>query len=213
MLVPAISRAGLEPAFGKPPIHNFSHREFGAEVQTWAVVQDQRGIMYFANNAGVLEYDGSTWRLIELPSRREVRSLAVEVRGKGRILVGGRGDFGYLDPDATGQLRFRSLRPPEAAHDQRFDLIFSVTAVPNGAYFYTRENGCYWSRDQLQCRDLDTRHSRVFGVAGAAYVQQRGHGLMRLSGEAMTLVPGGERFARDEVALVLGVARAAEAGT
>jgi len=64
-----------EGAAGKPLVHNYNHRDFGAEVQAWDVVQGDSGLMYFANNAGVLEYDGRTWRLIELPSHLDVRSL------------------------------------------------------------------------------------------------------------------------------------------
>lgn len=43
---------------GKPLIHNYNRRDFGGEVQHWDAIQDDRGIVYFANNAGVVEYDG-----------------------------------------------------------------------------------------------------------------------------------------------------------
>src|SRR5262249_52917859 len=96
-----------KPPLGKPLVHNYNHRDFGAEVQAWDVVQGDSGLMYFANNAGVLEYDGRTWRLIALPSHLDVRSLLKD--SAGRIYVGASGDFGYLDPDSAGQLQFRSL--------------------------------------------------------------------------------------------------------
>src|SRR4026207_309495 len=87
---------------GRPPTHNYTRRDFGAEVQQWDVIQDARGIMYFANNAGVLEFDGRNWRLIELPSRPGVRGVAIDGSGTGRIYVGAGGDFGYLAPDTAG---------------------------------------------------------------------------------------------------------------
>src|SRR5438270_10095200 len=40
-----------------------------AGTQNFAVAQDERGIIYVGNLAGVLEYDGVRWRLIELPHR------------------------------------------------------------------------------------------------------------------------------------------------
>ena len=70
------------------------------------MVQGAQGLIYVANNAGVLEFDGVRWRLIPVPSGATVRSLAAD--GSGRILVGAIGDLGALEPDAAGQLRFVS---------------------------------------------------------------------------------------------------------
>lgn len=121
--------------FGKPLIRNYNPRDLGAEVQNWDVVQDERGIMYFANNGGVLEYDGSTWRLIELPSNVQVRSIAIDSALSRRIYVGANGDFGYLHPDSAGRLQFRSLLPAQASQDPSFDQIFRVVVTPDGALF------------------------------------------------------------------------------
>jgi hypothetical protein len=70
---------------GRPLIQNYSRRDFGGGVQQCDVTQDSRGIVYFANNAGVLEFDSRSWRLIELPSRFDVRALASDAAGTGRI--------------------------------------------------------------------------------------------------------------------------------
>lgn len=39
-------------------IRNFTKNEYNAESQNWSIVQDTRGFVYFANNAGLLEFDG-----------------------------------------------------------------------------------------------------------------------------------------------------------
>ena len=54
---------------GTPFIHNFTPDEFGGGLQNWAVTQDERGVMYFANQAGLLEFDGVNWKLIEISLR------------------------------------------------------------------------------------------------------------------------------------------------
>jgi len=77
---------------GYPLINNYSPKEYGADTQNWAIMQDERGIMYFGNNLGLLEYDGSDWKLYPLPNNSTVRSLALGENGK--IYAGGVGDLG-----------------------------------------------------------------------------------------------------------------------
>ena len=43
---------------GRPFIRNYEAREYQAHSQNWSILQDQRGVMYFGNSIGVLEYDG-----------------------------------------------------------------------------------------------------------------------------------------------------------
>jgi signal transduction histidine kinase/DNA-binding response OmpR family regulator len=189
---------------GRPLIHNYNRRDFGAEVQQWDVVQDARGIMYFANNAGVLEFDGRNWRLIELPSRLGVRALAIDSTGSGRIYVGAGGDFGHLAPDAAGQLQFTSLMPPEAKQDRSFDQVFTPISAPDGrVYFQARTKMCRWSGGPVECREVDGALSRIFPAHRKLYVLQQGVGLMEMQDDSMHLVPGGERFAAEDIRVLL----------
>ena len=189
---------------GRPLIHNYNRRDFGAEVQQWDVIQDARGIMYFANNAGVLEFDGRNWRLIELPSRLGVRALAIDPTGTGRIYVGAGGDFGYLSPDAAGQLQFTSLMPPEAKQDRGFDQVFTPVSAPDGrVYFQARTKLCRWFNGRIGCRDVAGALSRIFVAGRKLYVQQQGVGLMEMQDDSMRPVPGGERFAEEDVRVLL----------
>jgi serine phosphatase RsbU (regulator of sigma subunit)/ligand-binding sensor domain-containing protein len=104
---------------GLPYIINFSVEEYHASKQNWAIVEDSRGIMYFGNNLGVLEFDGQNWKLIPLPNNSIVRSLTIDE--KGRIYVGSRGEFGFLQPDSIGSLKYISLiEKIEKKEDRKF---------------------------------------------------------------------------------------------
>src|SRR5690606_21512356 len=93
------------------------------------------------NNAGILEFDGRTWRLIELPSSLAVYTLVLDP-ASGRVYVGGGGDFGYLGPDEAGQLRFNSLLPDHARQDEGFDEVFTPVVTPSGVYFSAKGRLC-----------------------------------------------------------------------
>ena len=92
---------------GRPLIDNFTPADYGGGAQNWAIVQDRRGILYIGSTNGIIEYDGVSWRRIGLPGRSTVRSLAQSTDG--RIYVGGVSEFGYLESDVHGEMRFVSL--------------------------------------------------------------------------------------------------------
>lgn len=196
-ITPAAEGAGL------PIVRNYDHRDFGAEVQNWDVLQGDNGIVYFANNAGVLEFDGRTWRVIELPSHVGVRSLARDSREHGRIYVGAMGDFGFLTPDAAGELVFKSLLPSEARRERGFNEIINPVVTTSGIYFNLRRSVCRWLDDQLRCRDTEAPISGIFAADDRAFVQQANAGLLEIVDSSVRPVPGGERFAGEDITFVL----------
>ena len=201
----ASNSASAEEYFGKPLIYNFSSRDVGGEVQHWDALQDHRGVTYFANNGGVLGTDGHTWRLIELPSRVGVRSITMAPDGRGRIYVGAMGDFGYLDADAAGQLRFFSLLPAEAKADASFDQIFTPVMTPSGSvYFQGRAKLCQFDA-ALRCRAIDPSLATIVAAGGKLYAQQRGVGLMEVTDGAVRPIPNGERFSDVDITVMLSV--------
>jgi hypothetical protein len=122
---------------GDPFIEYFGSKDYKASYQNWCVIQDMRGLMYFGNTEGVLEYDGSSWRLIKTPNNSVVRSLSMDEEG--RIYVAASSDFGYLAPDSTGLLQFVSLLKFLEKKHQEFGDVWDVVAASHGIYFKTRD--------------------------------------------------------------------------
>ena len=73
---------------GKPFITNWLPKEYGANAQNWDVAQDNRGVMYFGNSDGLLEFDGVTWRMLQFEENSFVRSLAIGIDRN--IYIGGK---------------------------------------------------------------------------------------------------------------------------
>jgi len=115
-------------------IRNYTTDEYSASSQNWAVVQDRRGIMYFGNSDGILEFDGNTWHLIPLPDSSGVHCL--ELDENGRIYVGGEGEIGYLAPGVEGSMDYISFRDkiPEAFQNSSNE-IFSIKFTSEGIVF------------------------------------------------------------------------------
>lgn len=196
--------ASLEPMqsarfaeLGLPFIQNFSQREYGADSQNWAVVQDSRGIVYIGNNQGVLEFDGVRWRLIPTLRHTTVRSLALDEAG--RVCVGGVGEIGYLAPDASGKMAFVDLTPKLDPHQREFSDIWVTTPTSQGLLFQSREFLFLLKEGRFQAVKADSTFHLAFEVEGRIFVRQREFGLMELVAGRLRMVPGGKRFARESI--------------
>src|ERR1700749_915101 len=76
---------------GLPLIVNYSKTDFHGGAQTWDIKQDSRGLLYFANNEGLICYDGTYWKVYPLPNRTILRSIAIDKND--RIYAGGQGEI------------------------------------------------------------------------------------------------------------------------
>lgn len=83
---------------------NFTPKEYDHAAQNWGMAQAKNGMIYVANNGGVLEYDGVNWRVIYVGENMTARSLAIAEDGT--VYVGGKNEIGYLEPDQKGKLQY-----------------------------------------------------------------------------------------------------------
>ncbi len=186
---------------GIPYFRNYSPKEHGGDVQNWAIAQDERGVMYFGNNSGVLEYDGVSWRLIPVKAGSVVRALARADDGK--IYVGAQGTIGFLAPDAIGQLQYVSLMDsiPPAARD--FVEIAKVYATKSGVYFQAFDRLFRWSNGRMRLWRPDHPFHISFAVNEVLYIRQPGVGLLQMAGDSLQLVRGGEKFSDLRIYMML----------
>lgn len=181
---------------GSYPTQNFSPEVTGGHNQNWAIVQDQDGLMYFANTNGILEFDGVNWRLIKTPTGL-VFSLAID--DSNTIFAGSLDDLGYLEPDSIGQLQFVSLIPylPEGIKPRNIRNTFSTK---NGVYFVGDQFVFHWSEGEMKVLAAgEHRFFRSFCWNDKLYVQQRGIGLKAVAEDSLTLIPGGEFLANRQL--------------
>jgi ligand-binding sensor domain-containing protein/DNA-binding CsgD family transcriptional regulator len=89
-----------------PPIIKYSTGIYNAGNQNWMISQDGGQFMYFANNEGLLEYNGSNWTLYPTPNETIMRS--VKAIGN-RIYTGCYMEFGYWQRQSNGVLKYFSL--------------------------------------------------------------------------------------------------------
>ncbi len=126
-----------ESILAVPPIENFGRTEHQGGTQTWDVVQDKDGRMLFANNDGMLIYNGSEWSLIPLPNSTILRSI--KVAEDGLIYVGGQGELGYFAPDHQGSLKFHDLTGTFSGKMPAFTDVWDIEFHHSALFFRTAE--------------------------------------------------------------------------
>ena len=185
---------------GLPAIRNFTPREYAAGTQNWALAQSPQGLMYVGNNDGVLEFDGTQWRLIRVANGTAVRSLAVD--GTGRVYVGAQGELGYLEPDGAGRTRYVALlasRPPQA---RTFREVWTTFATPEGIVFVTAARIIRLGA-RPQVWEAQTSYHLAFQVGDRLFVRERDRGLLELTGTEWRLLPEGGRFKDEKIYTML----------
>jgi DNA-binding CsgD family transcriptional regulator len=142
-LITLFAEGGMaQNTIGLPLIRNFKKTDFKAGSQTWEIDQDSSGRMYFANNEGLLTYDGSYWKLYPLPNKTIMRSVAVQAGG--RVYVGGQGEAGYFEADKTGFLRYHSLLEFIPAPERSFADVWDIEIKGDAVYFRTSDRIFEW---------------------------------------------------------------------
>lgn len=132
---------------GNYPVYNFTTKMYNALDQNWCAVQDHRGIMYFGNNQGVLEYDGVNWILYPATDGAPAHSMAVD--NSGRVFFGSVDLFGYLYPDSTGFMTAFLLSDLLNEQDRSFGEIWETHVTNKGIVFQSYHDIFIWESDSL----------------------------------------------------------------
>jgi DNA-binding NarL/FixJ family response regulator len=119
---------------GFPEVINYSRQHYQGGLQNWDIDQDPKtGVIYFANNEGLLSFDGKYWGLYSLPNKTIVRSVKL---GKfGKILVGGQDELGYFEPNRSGILVYHSLLPILSEKERSFGDIWDIVPMHQDIFF------------------------------------------------------------------------------
>ena len=181
----------VEREQGAPyPNEHYSSEEYLQHPQNWDIVQDDRGIIYVANNNGVLEYDGERWRTISTTTEAFVRSLAVD----SLVYVGGTGDFGYLKGDSTHTRRYVSLREKLSARERDFEDVWNTYALNEGVYYQSQKRIFRWDGRRIRSWKSESGFHTSFAVRGRFFVRDVQRGLLEMKGDTLRQVSGGEEF-------------------
>ncbi|MEM6645860.1 MAG: histidine kinase [Bacteroidota bacterium] len=175
---------------GVPFITAFSPDDYEAGYANWSAVQDSSGVLYIANNSSVLIFNGSTWMTLVMGSP----ALSLAIGPKGHVMVGSQDTFGYVARDSLGSLRYHALED-QLPEGTPVGTVWRITYSDGRAYFTGRSAVFWWDGEQAGL--LSSPPDRLVLLAqveDATYGADFDRGIVRVSGDSLVQVPGGEMF-------------------
>jgi len=188
-------------------VQNYGQDEFRSLPQTWGVIQDARGVLYVANDTGLLIYDSVRWQQLTLPNSATVRSL--DISPDGQVYLGAENELGYLTATPQGAARFVSLLERLPPDKRRFGSVWRTWATPEGIFFQTYRYLFHLIGESVHVHEPAGQVARddfvwSHWINDRLYVHQRHVGLLLLGkDEVLRLAPGGELFAERRVCALL----------
>lgn len=178
-----------EKKIGLPEIKNYSRTDYKGDTQNWEINQDKRGNLYFANNKGLFQFDGSSWRKYSLPNSGLIRSFKIDASGK--IFVGGNSEFGYFKPNSKGKMEYFSLsKLINKNAGQLIDIVWKTHLYKNEVIFQTFSNIYIYKDDKLKILKAPSRFQFSFKVGTKLYFQDHKKGLLEYLNGTLTPLNG-----------------------
>lgn len=180
----------------------YSPIDYNAGNQNWAIVQDKRGVMYFANSTGILEYDGNTWRKISVSNNSSVRSLAIDE--KNTIYAGAYNELGYLTSNKNGNLHYHSLTHLIDSSYLNFNDVWNIQCISDEVFFLTESYLFKYKNNKITViENKSERFYLSYNLKNNFYVQEIGKGLLKYENGALNLINKGAFFKEIRIHSVL----------
>lgn len=153
---------------GLPIIKHYPKSVYGAGTQNWSICQDSRGFMYFANNNGLLRFDGNRWDLFALPNNQLVRSVLCS---GDTIFVGAFEEIGYFVYHRQADMVYHSLIKHVPKSEVNFDEAWRIFKLGTTAIFQTFSHILEYSKGEINAYKAPEPLQFSFVMNGNYYVQ------------------------------------------
>lgn len=162
-----------------PPILKFSPDDYSAGNQNWMISQAQNKYLYFANNDGLLEYNGAEWTLYPSPNETIIRS--VNVIGE-RIYTGCYMDFGFWTKASNGVLKYTSLTKNIKAKIQDDEQFWNILSFERWVIFQSLSQIFIYDTkaETFQVINPKTPITKAFVVGNSIFFHTFSNGLFEI---------------------------------
>lgn len=186
-----------------PIVKQFGKQDYGASNQNWAVAQDSRGLMYFANNQGLLQFDGNLWELFRMPQNKLVRSVFIDKND--RIYVGSFEEFGYFEKMGNGKLIYKSLSDSLKNYSMTNDEIWTIFEINNTVIFQSFTSYFTFKKGVVEGYRQPVTFLFFSPFGNDILVNTKQHALCRVDLKQHQLIPFPQEPVKGEILTILPV--------
>ncbi|KQB40049.1 triple tyrosine motif-containing protein [Flavobacterium aquidurense] len=178
---------------GVPFITNYSPKNYKAASENWDVLQDSKGMMFFANHFGIMQFDGVRWSIVTQPENKSmVRSLAIAKNDK--MYVGAQGEFGYTVQLPNGQYKYTSLVKLIQHSARNFGDVLHTVVRKNEVIFFSNEEIFIYKDNKIKSIRSQAKFDDFFEVNTDIYVSDNIKGLLKLENDVLVEIKNSKQF-------------------
>lgn len=200
-LIGIVSLYGQVKSIGLPEIKNYKRTDYKGGTQNWDIDQDKEGNLYFANNNGLFQFDGTSWHKYTLPNLSVIRT--VEIDDSGRIFVGGYNEFGYFKPNEKGKLVYVSLSQflnnRNNSTENTIDIIWKIYIQKKDVIFQSFGGLFVYKNNRIKTIKAPFKFHFSFQVKEKLYIQDMNYGLVVYNNDKLTPIPGSTQFNNTQI--------------
>ena len=159
-----------------PPVETFMPEIYEAEDQNWGITQAEDESIYFANNKGLLTYNGARWKLYDSPNSTIMRSVkSID----SMIFSGSHMDFGYWVKDIKGNLSYTSIvekKDLEVLEDEEF---WNILKLERSILFQSLKRIYIYDKDKDSISIIESNNgiNKIYKVDNRIYFQKNNQGI------------------------------------
>ncbi|WP_321370458.1 two-component regulator propeller domain-containing protein [uncultured Draconibacterium sp.] len=182
---------------GTPNILNYPKAEYKAGTQNWGIAQDPDGFMYFANNDGLLRFDGKNWELFPVSTTPPTRSICIDKEGT--IYLGFDDDFGIFTINNESGPQFTSLKSKLSGEIAETGIIWKIHDTPFGIVFQSNQYLFILNDGKITTLKPETAFNYSFYVNSRLFLHEPGVGLFEYINGFINKVPWADELQNTEI--------------
>lgn len=187
--------------FGHPIVYNHNSKYYNAGSQIWDI-KVAHGRVFFANNGGLLTYDGISWKNFSTKNNTIVRSLFLD--GNDKIYVGAQGEFGYYDIKEGSNFEFIGLDSLFQVNNEKLNEIWNIFVIDSALCLSSGPN-LYHLSDTINVISAKNTIECMALINGEVWFFENNRGLQMMAGKSPALVFQKPYFHDKKVVEVLSV--------
>ncbi len=184
-------------------VNNYTPSVYGAGDQNWGIIQDSLGRIFVANNDAVMMHDGKNWEIIQIADGSTVMSIVKTSNNV--ILVGGEGEFGYLNTVSSGKIKYVSLSASLPEKEREFAQIWAVHSIDSNRFYCANEK-IFWyvgNKFKKSFKPTGEKFHTFFTVDNSLLVREQGVGFLFFKNGQLKRIKNTEEFADTRVYSIL----------
>ncbi len=190
-----------EVRYGIPSTEHYNRRQYRGGTQNWKITQAKNEIIYFANNDGVLEYNGVNWQILNHNTPISVRSVKAI---NNRLYIGAYNEFGYFCYDSLYHFRYTSLSTTQEL--KSLTECWTILDWQDKIVFHSEKAICIFKDDKLIKKiSATSRFTSIYKVNGLLLVHDETEGLLEIRGNNIYKVHDGNIFKNKIITSIMDI--------